>query len=343
MPKFKLLKLLASFVIILVIWNAIAFTSFVNSKTIYKGENFVFSTLIVNDKKIDLPDAKPFMDSNFKTFIPVRVVSEALGAKVFWNGNTKQVTLQKDSNVLILTIGKAEYTHNNKLYKLESAIIAKDNRTFAPIDMICDFFGADILMDLEIETMSIIIFDKSGYTTDCLEIYSFDGKEYVSTRDVEKKFKCMITTDTYNEEIKIYGQESVAAWDLDYTEPLIKTKTYISKNSYDFFEVKYYEDNIKPILSQPRETFKPSYTENGLNIYVYNGIAYVLPGDVGRLFYDYMFTDVSDKVFNFVKVKDVFCTDYEVIVSGVPATVVNGRLSIEYEYYKKNILPKIEK
>lgn len=59
-----------------------------------------------------------------------------------------------------------------------------------------------------------------------------------------------------------------------------------------------------------------------------------------------MFKHVSEKEFNFVKCKDegnIFSQDYEVIISGIPATVVNGRLSIEYEYYKKIILPKIEK
>ncbi len=60
----------------------------------------------------------------------------------------------------------------------------------------------------------------------------------------------------------------------------------------------------------------------------------------------YLFRDVSDKKFNFVKLKEegnIFCQDYEVVISDIPATVVNGKLSIEYEYYKKNILPKIYK
>lgn len=74
---------------------------------------------------------------------------------------------------------------------------------------------------------------------------------------------------------------------------------------------------------------------------MYNHIEYVLPGDIGAFLKKYMFVYDSDNKFNFVKLKheeDIFCEDYDVIVSGIPAIVINGRLSIEYEYSKKYIL-----
>ncbi|WP_313562736.1 copper amine oxidase N-terminal domain-containing protein [Ruminiclostridium cellobioparum] len=310
-------------------------------------ENSEF-TVKVNDKIIDCPDAKPYMDNNHQLYIPVKYLGDALGATVSWNGKTKQVAFQKDGDKLIFTIGKAEFELNGTIYKSNTAAIVKNNRAFISVEYITDALGADVLIDMGNNNLSISFIDKKGYTEDNLQIYCFDGKEYVSVSDVWENYKCMIVGDLDTDVLTIYGNEVVAAWDLAYTRPLMEigTESYVTKNDFNYFEVDYFENNIKPILNQPREAIKPAYSENGLDIYLYNGTEYVLPGDIGVLLDDYMFKDVSEKNFNFVKRKDegnIFCEDYDVIVSGIPATIVNGRLSIEYEYYKKNILPKIEK
>jgi hypothetical protein len=47
-------------------------------------------SVIVNDKKIDFPDAQPFVDSNNRTQTPARFIAESLGATAAWDGQ-KQI------------------------------------------------------------------------------------------------------------------------------------------------------------------------------------------------------------------------------------------------------------
>lgn len=377
MFKIKSLKYLLSAVMIICILNALIITSFADSnKTVksdtcfklndrpaenvqeskedYKTDNQAIDdsgfNVKVNDELINFPDAKPFMDKNIRIQVPVKIIGEALGAKVSWNSKTKQVIFLKEDDRVVFTIGKNEYTLNGEVYKMETSAIIKDNRTFVPVDFIADALGANILTDISMKTVSISFVIRNGYTKDGLEIYCFDGKEYMFITDVEEKYKCSVIGDSVTNAIEIYGEEGVAAWDLDYTKPLIETESYVTKGDFNYFELGYYENKIIPILTQPRETSKPSYKKNGLDIYLYNGKEYILPGDIAILLnkdvLKYLFQDISDKKFNFVKLKEegnVFCEDFEVIIPDISATVVYGRLSIEYEYFINFILPKVEK
>ena len=52
--------------------------------------------VVVNGNRVNFPDAEPFIDDNGRTQVPVRFVSEALGAEVSWEGSTKTVTISRE-------------------------------------------------------------------------------------------------------------------------------------------------------------------------------------------------------------------------------------------------------
>ncbi|MDD3170083.1 MAG: copper amine oxidase N-terminal domain-containing protein [Eubacteriales bacterium] len=63
-----------------------------------QGKTYLFliignSGALVNEKMITL-NASPFIE-NGRTYVPVRFVSEALGADVQWDGTTRTVTITK--------------------------------------------------------------------------------------------------------------------------------------------------------------------------------------------------------------------------------------------------------
>ena len=58
--------------------------------------------VVVNGKQVNFPDAKPYMDVNNRVLIPVRFVSEELGAKVEWEAKNKVVTITDSKNTVIL-------------------------------------------------------------------------------------------------------------------------------------------------------------------------------------------------------------------------------------------------
>ena len=67
-----------------------------------------YPTVRVNGAIVEYPDAQPYVDENNRTMIPVRFVTEALGAKVGWEGSTQTVTITKKSTTVTIRIGNSQ-------------------------------------------------------------------------------------------------------------------------------------------------------------------------------------------------------------------------------------------
>ena len=103
-------------------------------------------TITLNGKPV-ATDVAPFIDSNSRTMVPVRFVSEALEAKVGWDGNTRLVTVTKGPIEIKLTIGSNIITVNGKATTMDTAAITKDNRTFVPVRYIAEALGLKVGWD----------------------------------------------------------------------------------------------------------------------------------------------------------------------------------------------------
>ena len=103
--------------------------------------------VVVNGDKVSFPDAQPFIDANGRTQVPVRFVSEALGAKVDWNGDTQKVTVALNSRNVVLTIGLKKYEINNKSYQMDTVALLQESRTFVPIRFVSEALGASVVWD----------------------------------------------------------------------------------------------------------------------------------------------------------------------------------------------------
>ncbi|WJQ79832.1 copper amine oxidase N-terminal domain-containing protein [Brevibacillus brevis] len=99
----------------------------------------------VNEKIIDFPDVKPNIskDSN-RTMVPVRFVSEALGATVSWNQEGQEVTINYESTTIVLKIGATVASLNGRQVTFDAPAVLKDARTFVPLRFISEAFGAKV-------------------------------------------------------------------------------------------------------------------------------------------------------------------------------------------------------
>ena len=118
--------------------------------------------ITVNGERISLPDAQPFIDENGRTQVPVRFVSEALGADVGWDGNTKTVTVEQARNKISLVVGKSEYTVNSKKMEMDTSVIIVEDRTFVPARYVAEALGAEV--DWDSKTKTVIINSKNNNT-----------------------------------------------------------------------------------------------------------------------------------------------------------------------------------
>ncbi|MBB6216563.1 hypothetical protein HNQ80_002665 [Anaerosolibacter carboniphilus] len=108
------------------------------------------SKAIVNgqDANVDStnPEVKPVM-INSRTLVPVRFISEALGAKVDWDGSTSTITVSSDDKVIKLKLGNKSININGKNEALEVAAQSINNRSFIPLRALTNALGKQLFYD----------------------------------------------------------------------------------------------------------------------------------------------------------------------------------------------------
>ena len=98
----------------------------------------------INGKNIDFPDVKPFIDENGRTLVPIKFISEALGAGVSWNNSTQEVNINKDATAVNIKIGGKNIIVNGSAKAMDTKAIIKDSRTFVPVRFIAEALGATV-------------------------------------------------------------------------------------------------------------------------------------------------------------------------------------------------------
>ena len=102
----------------------------------------------VNGELVNFPDGQPYVDANSRTMIPVRFVTEALGAKVSWDGPNQTAVIEKDGTTVKIKIGSTDLTiiksGKTNTVKMDTAAVVKDGRTYVPIRFVAEALGAKV-------------------------------------------------------------------------------------------------------------------------------------------------------------------------------------------------------
>lgn len=110
--------------------------------------NIVFKvgdeTLKINEK--DVKVTKPFV-VNGVTLVPLRVITEAFGAEVIWNGDERNATLNYGEKQIKLFIDSKRALVDGQETTLLEAPVIVDGITMVPLRFITENFGADVKYD----------------------------------------------------------------------------------------------------------------------------------------------------------------------------------------------------
>lgn len=94
-------------------------------------------------------DVAPIL-KNEKTFVPIRVVAESIGAEVIWTEEeAEKVVIRKDGVEIILNIGSDKAVINTEEITLDSITFLEQDRTFVPLRFIFEALGTDVVWDNE--------------------------------------------------------------------------------------------------------------------------------------------------------------------------------------------------
>lgn len=109
----------------------------------------------VNGEEVNFPDQVPFVNKDNRTMVPVRFVSESLGAKVSWDNTNRMVILERENTIIKLKIGENKADVNGKTIVFDTKAVLQNNRTIVPVRFISEAFGAKVDWNQETKTVEI--------------------------------------------------------------------------------------------------------------------------------------------------------------------------------------------
>lgn len=144
----------------------------------------------VGGKQVQFTDAKPFVDENGRTMVPLRPVADAMGIDVEWDRRTKTAVFsdtydpgiegfgydingkQVYGRIVYMSLSfkvdepKVEMFANVKKdngemtmivdqFQMDTTAVVKDGRTYAPVRYMVQSFGYDVGWDKETKTVTV--------------------------------------------------------------------------------------------------------------------------------------------------------------------------------------------
>lgn len=112
--------------------------------------------LVIDGKQVD-SDSDP-ININGRTLVPIRVVSEKLGAKVEWDEETRTVSITKGQRNIFLRINNrlVDYSEGQTNYSLSDvAPLIRNSRTFVPLRLVGNALGVEVKWDDRTRTVFV--------------------------------------------------------------------------------------------------------------------------------------------------------------------------------------------
>lgn len=93
------------------------------------------------------PDVEPYIDNNARTQVPIRFVSEKLGADVNWNGSTQTAIIKKDGKTVEMAIGQNKLVVDGVTKVMDTSPTLYQGRTVVPLRYVSEGLGVGVDFD----------------------------------------------------------------------------------------------------------------------------------------------------------------------------------------------------
>lgn len=134
-------------------------------------------------------DVKPETKNN-RTMVPLRVISENLGAKVHWSNS--EITLTKSNMEVTLKLNSSTAVINGKTVLLDVKPYIKNDRTIVPLRFISETFGCKVNYK-----NSIVTVDTEPLVIDGIKVKALQQEYHMTMGGVVQQ----INGNAYNEAI----------------------------------------------------------------------------------------------------------------------------------------------
>ena len=175
----------------------------------FKAQNDV--KIYVNGKFVK-SDQPPLIFEN-RTFVPVRVIAEGLGAKVEYHREDLTVTIEKDHTSIRLAIGddKALFSDEIKAgpVPIDAPAFIRNNRTSLPLSALSELFDMNVNWDAK---KSAVYIDEKPVPVGLLKVDNA-GNELIKKLKEKKVFdKDAYVAEASDYEVEYRGSKEIGFW-----------------------------------------------------------------------------------------------------------------------------------
>ncbi len=212
-------------------------------------------TLLINGNEVTVE--KPYVveveNIGGVTLVPLRVITEAFGAKVDWEDETRKIFLSYEDTEIELQIGNIIAKINGREQELLTAPVISTDRTMVPLRFISENFGAEVSYDDATKAISVIKGGIKEFSSDKFAFSLTFPESYVKTGYFDEKENVFDFIDVYTDTrgtsrvtVKVYSVSD----DLSLDEIVDKT--------YENFENILNEDviTLSPLSKKSYENFE---------------------------------------------------------------------------------------
>ncbi|WP_027084146.1 stalk domain-containing protein [Cohnella panacarvi] len=118
-----------------------------NSVSAEPGKDLQMIPVIVNGLKVKFPDTEPYINTDGRTMVPVRFVSEKLGAEVKWEVDTQTAVIDFKGKIIRMPVGSNLVTVDGQTQELDTAAEFQDGRTMVPLRFVSEVLGSNVEWD----------------------------------------------------------------------------------------------------------------------------------------------------------------------------------------------------
>lgn len=119
-------------------------------------------TIELNGKELFF-DTEPYLNDEYdRTLVPLRGITEALGATVGWDGATSSITIDRYGTRLSLQVGSSKVRVNGVERLMDIPVTLRDSRSYVPVRFVTEFLGGEVGWIQETQTVTLTISEVDG-------------------------------------------------------------------------------------------------------------------------------------------------------------------------------------
>jgi len=90
-----------------------------------------------------------------RVFIVARTLCESLNLTISWQAESRQVQIQGQDSLILLTIDDPQVTYNDQVFTYDVAPFIKNDRTYIPIRLVSELLGCQVTWDSQTLTVHV--------------------------------------------------------------------------------------------------------------------------------------------------------------------------------------------